>query len=78
MKRDVIYTAIIGGVVGAILAMAAGSFSPLGAQNDVKNAEFRTITCLRLVVRYDRFATEIEPFSVKVSEDDGGMCGDTR
>ena len=73
MKRELIYAAVIGGVVGAVLVMAAGSFSPLGAQNDVADAEFGTITCRRLVVRYDGFpyATEINPISVTVSDEDG-------
>ena len=51
MKQDAIYAAIIGGVVGAVLVMAAGSFAPLGAQNDVKDAEFGTITCDEVRVR---------------------------
>ena len=28
--------------------MAAGSFAPLGAQNEVGDAEFDTITCRRM------------------------------
>ena len=68
MKRELIYSAVVGGVVGAVLVMAAGSFSPLRAQNEVADAEFGTITCRRLVVRYDgiRLATEIDPSFVKV------------
>ena len=42
--------AVIGGVAGAVLTMAAGSFSPLGAQNEVRDAEFRKITCTGLRV----------------------------
>ena len=45
MRRKEMFYAVIGGVVGAILVMAAGSFSPLGAQNEVRDAEFETITC---------------------------------
>ena len=73
MRRKEVLYAVIGGVVGAVLVMAAGSFSPLGAQNDVAAAEFGTITCRRLVVRYDGFpyATEINPISVTVSDEDG-------
>ena len=73
MKRELIYAAVIGGVVGAVLVMAAGSFSPLGAQNEVADAEFGTITCSKLVVRYDdsSYTTEISPTSVKVSDEDG-------
>ena len=73
MKKKEALFAVIGGVVGAVLVMAAGSFAPLGAQNEVADAEFGTITCSKLVVRYDgfSFATEINPTSVTVSEDDG-------
>ena len=61
------------GVVGAVLVMAAGSFSPLGAQNEVADAEFGTIACSKLVVGDDGFggATEIVPFGVRVSGKDG-------
>ena len=71
MKRELIYAAVIGGVVGAVLVMAAGSLAPLGAQNEVADAEFGTITCSKLVVRYDgsSYATEINPLYVKVSVD---------
>ena len=34
--------------------MAVGSFAPLGAQSEVADAEFGTITCRKLVVRYNR------------------------
>ena len=73
MRRKEVLYAVIGGVVGAVLVMAAGLFSPLGAQNEVADAEFGTITCRKLVVRYDgfRLATEIDPFGVRVSEEDG-------
>ena len=71
MKRELIYAAVIGGVVGAVLVMAAGSLAPLGAQNEAADAEFGTITCSKLVVRYDGspYATEIDPLYVKVSVD---------
>ena len=66
MKRELIYAAVIGGVVGAVLVMAAGSIAPLGAQNEAADAEFGTITCSKLVVRYDGFpySTEIDMFGV--------------
>ena len=51
MKRDVIYAAIIGGVVGAILAMAAGSFAPLAAQSGSSQGDFDVITCTSLLVK---------------------------
>ena len=68
MRRKEVLFAVIGGVVGAVLVMAVGLFSPLGAQNEVADAEFGTITCSKLVVRYDgsRLATEIDPSFVKV------------
>ena len=50
MTRKEALFAVIGGVVGAVLVMAAGSFAPLGAQNEVADAEFGTITCRELVV----------------------------
>ena len=71
MKQDAIYAAIIGGVVGAVLVMAAGSFAPLGAQNDVKDAEFGTITCDEVRVRgADGYASVVIN-----SEEDGGSVG---
>ena len=50
MKKREVLLAVIGGVVGAVLVMVAGSFSPLGAQNEVADAEFGKITCSRLEV----------------------------
>ena len=71
MKQDAIYAAIIGGVVGAVLVMAAGSFAPLGAQNDVKDAEFGTITCDEVRVRgADGYASVVIN-----SEEHGGSVG---
>ncbi len=49
-RKEVLCVAVIGGVVGAILVMAAGLIAPLGAQNEVKDAEFGKITCRRLEV----------------------------
>ena len=42
--------AVIGGVIGAVLTMVAGSFSPLGAQSEVNDAEFGTIICRQIKV----------------------------
>ena len=50
IKRELVCASVIGGIVGAVLTMAAGSFSPLGAQNEVRDAEFRKITCTGLRV----------------------------
>ena len=33
MRRKEVLIAVIGGIVGAVLVMVAGLFSPLGAQN---------------------------------------------
>ena len=49
MRRKEALYAVIGGVVGAALVMAAGSFSPLGAQNE-SDANFGKITCEELEV----------------------------
>ena len=51
MERKEMFCAVIGGIVGAVLTMTAGSFAPLGAQNGVKDAEFGTITCSGIMVR---------------------------
>ena len=45
MLRKQVLVAVIGGVVGAVLVMAAGEMSPA-----VKDAEFRVVTCRRLDV----------------------------
>ena len=50
MKTKEWLFAVIGGVVGAVLTMAAGSLAPLGAQNEVREAEFGTITCRKIKV----------------------------
>lgn len=51
MKRKELLFAVIGGIVGAVLVMAAGSIAPLGAQNEVKDAEFGKIICRSILVR---------------------------
>ena len=48
MKRREVLYAVIGGVVGAVLVMAAGSFTPLGAQS--QSDSFGEITCTGLKV----------------------------
>ena len=40
----------LGGVLMLIGMLAAGLFSPLGAQNEVRDAEFGTIICRELNV----------------------------
>ena len=47
MKRELIYAAVIGGVVGAVLVAAAG-FAPLGAQSESSQGDFDVITCTKL------------------------------
>ena len=49
MKRELIYAAVIGGVVGAVLVAAAGLFAPLGAQSGT-DGHFDEITCTDLKV----------------------------
>ena len=48
MKRELIYAAVIGGVVGAVLVAAAGSFAPLAAQSESSQGDFDVITCTKL------------------------------
>ncbi len=76
MKRKEVFCAVIGGVVGAVLVMAAGTIAPLGAQNEAADAEFGTITCSKLVVRYDGspYSTEIDKDGVLVSGGDGRIA----
>ena len=50
LKKQALFAALIGGVIGAVLVMAAGSIAPLGAQNEVKDVEFGKITCTELTV----------------------------
>lgn len=49
MRRKEALYAVIGGVVGAILAMASGAVFPLGAQSQ-RDVSFGKITCTELVV----------------------------
>ena len=48
MRRNEVLFAVIGGVVGGVLVMAAGWLSPLGAQNEVRDAKYDSITCRRI------------------------------
>ena len=50
MQRKEALYAVIGGVVGAVLTMAAGSFSPLGAQDGAVDLNVGEITCTGLKV----------------------------
>ena len=72
MERKEMFCAVIGGIVGAVLTMTAGSFAPLGAQNGVKDAEFGTITCSGIMVRDKALPGR----SVIVGT--SGRCGDGR
>ena len=45
MRRKEVLFAVIGGIVGAVLVMATGSFSPLGAHNEAVDLDLGTITC---------------------------------
>ena len=50
MRRKEALYAVIGGVVGAILTMVVGSFSPLGAQSQ-SDGNFEMVFCKALVVK---------------------------
>ena len=50
MRRKEVLFAVIGGIVGAVLVMAAGSVLPLGAQNEVTDVEFGVVTCREIKV----------------------------
>ena len=63
MKRREVLFAVIGGMVGAVLVMAAGSFSPLGAQNEVRDAEFGNIRCRNIVVADSEGNTNVAIFA---------------
>ncbi len=52
MRRKEALFAVIGGVVGTVLTMTAGSFSPLEAQNEVREVYFDEIRCRQIVVDY--------------------------
>ena len=73
VRRKEVLFAVIGGVIGAILTMAVGSIAPLGAQNELKDAEFGTLTCRTLRVGYNDHLrlTKITPFSIEVSQPNG-------
>ena len=45
VRRKEVWYAVIGGFVGAVVAIAAGWVLPTGAQTEVKDAEFDFITC---------------------------------
>ena len=73
MRRKEVLYAVIGGVVGAVLVMAAGLFSPLGAQNEVADAEFGEITCRRIrVVGSSSDNTDLFPGMILLNSGDGG------
>ena len=50
MRRREVLFAVIGGVVGGVLVMAADSFSPLGAHNEAVDLDLGYITCRGLTV----------------------------
>ena len=49
LRKEVLF-AVIGGIVGAVLVMATGSFSPLGAHNEAVDLDLGYITCRGLTV----------------------------
>ena len=71
MKRREVLFAVIGGCVGAILVMAAGLTSPIGAFNNPPDAVFGTITCEKV-----RVLDSEGNYSVSInSEEHGGSVG---
>ena len=68
MQRKEVLFAVIGGIVGAVLTMAAGLFSPLGAQNETIDLNVGEITCTGLKVVDEAGETRVEMFG---TEDDG-------
>ena len=69
MRRKEALFAVIGGVVGAVLVMVVGLIAPIGAQTEVTDAEFGTITCRRLLVTSGgRGKTEIEPVYIAIGD----------
>ena len=69
-RKEVLLAAVIGGVVGALLVMAMGSITPIGAQNYVKDAEFGEITCriLRVVDHKGKTVVKIQNLDVRPLE----------
>lgn len=58
----------LGGFLMLVGMLVAGLFSPLRAQNEVRDAEFGTITCRRLLVEYNDVATtDITPAYISIS-----------
>ena len=69
MRRKEALFAVIGGVVGTILTMVVGSFSPLGAQSQFQmKGHFGTIVCTQLEVLGTGGKTMVK---LAVSEDGG-------
>ncbi|MDE0298091.1 MAG: hypothetical protein OXN17_05630 [Candidatus Poribacteria bacterium] len=74
-KKEVLF-AVIGGVVGAVLTMAAGSIAPLGAQNEVKDVEFGKIACRGITVKNQAMPGQgvtVGPLGVGVWGDEGSV-----
>ena len=75
MRRKEVLFAVIGGIVGAVLTMAAGSFSPLGAHDEKANLNVGEITCTRLsVVDEDGLRVLIDKGVAVLSKDGAGMA----
>ena len=78
MKRELIYAAVIGGVVGALMTAALGLVLPMGAQTQVTDAEFGTITCRKLLVKYeydDAVGTEMSASEIWIRPEAGAERG---
>ena len=77
MKRKEALFALIGGVVGAVLVMVAGLFSPLRAHNEVRDAEYGAITCTSIKVLGNDKWVLILPGTIGVGGEDSSKVSIT-
>ena len=73
MRRKEMLIGVFCGAVGAILAMAGGAVLPLGAQDDVKDAEFGTINCtgIKIANSNDDYSTMLIPSGISMYSSEG-------
>ena len=60
---------VVGAAIGAVLLLIGMAVSPLGAQNDLKDAEFGTITCRKIMV----VGWDDKAYAVMSAGKDGGL-----
>ena len=70
MNQKASLYAVVGGVVGAVLAMVVGGLTPLGAQNE--NATFDTLTCRSLTVADGGNKMDIQPHGIVIMSTEKG------